>query len=196
MLLKQYNNLRYRRKNEGRNRRFNQPIKTTYIDADENSEVLLETQYDSLGRVKKAIDKVDLMTYNYKYDGFGNVIEYEDNNNSIINTFDSNNRMTEKQMFFGGEYFTITPTYEKDLDGKVYPDNVITELAYDNGITSKNKRDAYGRITEKQVDFGENSNVITESYRYLKAPNDTSYLLTNMVRSITYNHGENEETLR
>ncbi len=82
--------------------RFNQPIKTTYIDEDNNSTVLTETQYDSLGRVTKAIDKAELMTYNYKYDGFGNVVDYADNFNTITNTFDSNNRLTEKHLFFGG----------------------------------------------------------------------------------------------
>ncbi len=53
--------------------RFNQPIKTTYIDADENLEVLLETQYDSLGRVTKSIDNTTENEYNYKYDGFSNL---------------------------------------------------------------------------------------------------------------------------
>ena len=55
--------------------RHQQPIKKIYTGKNGDQTVISTAEYDSLGKIVKMVDNCEDIEYNYKYDGFDNVIE-------------------------------------------------------------------------------------------------------------------------
>ena len=178
--------------------RHQQPIKTTYIDRDGVDSVLSESEYDSLGRVTKTIDNCEDFTYNYKYDGFGNLIHAEDGLSYFNdNTFDGNNRLTRVDFLSGNVRLSQSPVYETDSEGRIYPDNAVVGIDNLDGLAvSALEKDVHGRPIRKYIKNLENNTVGSDTFGYLSIKEDNGTRLTSIVDSITQNYGGEEETLR
>ncbi|MBR3917498.1 MAG: hypothetical protein IKJ59_02020, partial [Clostridia bacterium] len=66
------------------------------------------------------------MTYNYKYDGFGNIKECRHGSVIVENSFDSCNRLTINSVQPGDTVIVTEPIYERNSAGEIYPDNAVT----------------------------------------------------------------------
>ena len=163
--------------------RFNQPIKTTYIDEDENATILSEIEYDSLGRVTKSIDNTTETEYNYKYDGFGNITEKNEGVLTSNNVYDANNRLVEENTVYDDyAWQTARPIYDKNASGKIYPDNAISGMEYDGCLNFEIEKDAYGRVVKKSYSRSNESEFLSISYEYYNKPEENGTRLTNLVK--------------
>ncbi|MBR6603919.1 MAG: hypothetical protein IKK94_07885, partial [Clostridia bacterium] len=163
--------------------KFDRPAKTTYIDENENATILSETEYDSLGRVTKSIDNITENEYNYKYDGFGNITEKTEGVLTSNNVYDSNNRLVEENTVYDDYgWQTARPIYDKNASGKIYPDNAISGMEYDDWLNFEIEKDVYGRVVKKSYSRSNESEFLSISYEYYNKPEETGTRLTNLVK--------------
>ena len=146
----------------------------------------------------KTIDNCEDFTYNYKYDGFGNLIHAEDGLSYFNdNTFDGNNRLTRVDFLSGNVRLSQSPVYETDSEGRIYPDNAVVGIDNLDGLAvSALEKDVHGRPIRKYIKNLENNTVGSDTFGYLSIKEDNGTRLTSIVDSITQNYGGEEETLR
>ena len=171
--------------------RHQQPIKRTYTDKNGKQIVLAESEYDSLGKIVKTVDKLSDLEYNYKYDGFDNVIEETHGATSISNTFDSNNRLVGVHVTLEDLDQNSAPIYDKTPEGNIYPDNAIVGISYNNNeLVSTITKDVYGRTVGRDVILDDETQLVKERYGYYSSEKSDGNRLTSMINSITQSFGD------
>lgn len=164
------------------------PIVSTYTDRNNVEKTINHATYDSVGKIKQAIDNERGICYNYTYNTKGSVtkiVETGKETGKILATntfvFDADERLTSKT--YGAIGQTYRPVYEENANGHVYPDNEVLGITLDGRFTEKAVKDGLRRTQRKTLTAGSRT-LFDETYDYLSTPKDGKTIATEIVSSV------------
>ncbi len=88
------------------------PVVKTYTEND-NTVTLIENEYDEVGKIVKAVDKLENNVYTYNYNSVGSVSEEKRNGQTFKSlSYDKHNRLIKTSVYAADETLEYTPVYE------------------------------------------------------------------------------------